>query len=99
VSQCRTLRHQGEGPGADIASYPDRGGTFTDCIATVPGQDDIVLKLLSVDPSNYKDAPVEAVRRVLEKATGRPYPKHERIPVDEIGKAPLQYLRVSRDSN
>jgi N-methylhydantoinase A/oxoprolinase/acetone carboxylase beta subunit len=66
----------------------DRGGTFTDCIATVPGQDDIVLKLLSVDPSNYKDAPVEAVRRVLEKATGKSYPKNEKIPVDEIGKLP-----------
>jgi hypothetical protein len=36
----------------------DRGGTFTDCIATdVPGREDIVLKLLSVDPSNYNDAP------------------------------------------
>jgi 5-oxoprolinase (ATP-hydrolysing) len=35
----------------------DRGGTFTDCIATnIPGEDDIVVKLLSVDPSNY-DAP------------------------------------------
>lgn len=36
----------------------DRGGTFTDCIATnVPGTEDIVVKLLSVDPSNYDDAP------------------------------------------
>ncbi|KAI1484920.1 Hydantoinase B/oxoprolinase-domain-containing protein [Biscogniauxia mediterranea] len=57
----------------------DRGGTFTDCVATVPGQDDIVVKLLSVDPSNYPDAPVEAIRQVLEKATGKPYPKGEKI--------------------
>jgi 5-oxoprolinase (ATP-hydrolysing) len=36
----------------------DRGGTFTDCIATdIPGREDIVVKLLSVDPSNYDDAP------------------------------------------
>lgn len=36
----------------------DRGGTFTDCIATnIPGKDDIVVKLLSVDPTNYDDAP------------------------------------------
>lgn len=36
----------------------DRGGTFTDCIATnIPGKEDIVVKLLSVDPSNYDDAP------------------------------------------
>ncbi|KAI1389951.1 Hydantoinase B/oxoprolinase-domain-containing protein [Hypoxylon trugodes] len=57
----------------------DRGGTFTDCVAFVPGQDDILIKLLSVDPSNYADAPVEAIRRVLEKATGKPYPKGQKI--------------------
>ncbi|KAK1999727.1 hydantoinase B/oxoprolinase [Colletotrichum falcatum] len=57
----------------------DRGGTFTDCVASVPGQDDILVKLLSVDPGNYPDAPVEAIRRVLEKATGREYPKGKKI--------------------
>ncbi|KAI0111067.1 hydantoinase B/oxoprolinase [Nemania sp. FL0031] len=57
----------------------DRGGTFTDCVASVPGQDDILIKLLSVDPSNYPDAPVEAIRRVLEKATGTSYPKGQKI--------------------
>lgn len=41
----------------------DRGGTFTDCIATdIPGKDDIVIKLLSVDPENYKDAPTVRMR-------------------------------------
>lgn len=35
----------------------DRGGTFTDCIATnLPGKEDIVVKLLSID-TNYDDAP------------------------------------------
>lgn len=38
---------------------PDRGGTFTDVWASLPGQPDVVLKLLSVDPSNYADAPTE----------------------------------------
>ncbi|KAH7166400.1 hydantoinase B/oxoprolinase [Dactylonectria macrodidyma] len=57
----------------------DRGGTFTDCVATVPGRDDILIKLLSVDPNNYPDAPVEAIRRVLEEATGRSYPRGEKI--------------------
>ncbi|KPM41857.1 Uncharacterized protein C11D3.15 [Neonectria ditissima] len=57
----------------------DRGGTFTDCVAVVPGQDDILIKLLSVDPNNYPDAPVEAIRRVLEQATGRSYPRGEKI--------------------
>jgi N-methylhydantoinase A/acetone carboxylase, beta subunit len=37
-----------------------RGGTFTDCVGN-PGtgrlEDDIVIKLLSEDPDNYKDAP------------------------------------------
>jgi 5-oxoprolinase (ATP-hydrolysing) len=37
----------------------DRGGTFTDIWATAPGQPDLVFKLLSVDPSNYDDAPTE----------------------------------------
>ncbi|KZF24691.1 hydantoinase B/oxoprolinase [Xylona heveae TC161] len=64
-------------PGIRIAI--DRGGTFTDCVASVPGQNDIVLKLLSVDPGNYPDAPVEAIRRVLERATGKSYPKGQKI--------------------
>lgn len=37
----------------------DRGGTFTDVWAKVPGQPDIVLKLLSVNPDAYDDAPAE----------------------------------------
>jgi 5-oxoprolinase (ATP-hydrolysing) len=43
---------------AGISIAIDRGGTFTDFIATdIPGREDIVVKLLSVDPSNYDDAP------------------------------------------
>ncbi|KAI8816179.1 Hydantoinase B/oxoprolinase-domain-containing protein [Fimicolochytrium jonesii] len=58
----------------------DRGGTFTDCIAFVPTKDGtspyktIVVKLLSVDPQNYPDAPREGIRRILELATGVPHP-------------------------
>ncbi|CAG8940265.1 unnamed protein product [Penicillium salamii] len=44
----------------------DRGGTFTDCICKVTNGDDILVKILSVDPKNYGDAPTEAIRRVLE---------------------------------
>ncbi|OIW26936.1 hydantoinase B/oxoprolinase [Coniochaeta ligniaria NRRL 30616] len=55
----------------------DRGGTFTDVHASVPGRDDIILKLLSVDPANYKDAPTEGIRRILELATGQPHPRGE----------------------
>lgn len=48
----------------------DRGGTFTDVLAIIPGQEDYVFKLLSVDPSNYPDANIEGIRRVLEHAHG-----------------------------
>ncbi|KAJ5514164.1 hypothetical protein N7463_003716 [Penicillium fimorum] len=44
----------------------DRGGTFTDCICKVINGDDILVKILSVDPKNYADAPTEAIRRILE---------------------------------
>jgi len=55
------------------------------CVASVPGKDDILIKLLSVDPANYLDAPVEAIRRVLEKATGRIYPKGQKISLRGVG--------------
>lgn len=50
-------------------TFVDRGGTFCDVWASVPNEPDIVLKLLSEDPANYKDAPTEGVRRVLELVT------------------------------
>jgi len=40
----------------------DRGGTFTDVWAKVPGRSDIVIKLLSVNPESYDDAPAEGRR-------------------------------------
>ncbi|KAJ0317094.1 hypothetical protein Brms1b_005127 [Colletotrichum noveboracense] len=52
----------------------DRGGTFTDVWASIPGQPDVVLKLLSVDPGNYDDAPAEGIRRVLEMVSGTTIP-------------------------
>lgn len=45
----------------------DRGGTFTDVFALCPGGEIKVLKLLSDDPSNYKDAPTEGIRRILSE--------------------------------
>ena len=46
----------------------DRGGTFTDVFAQVPGEPgSIVLKLLSEDPANYEDAPREGIRRILAR--------------------------------
>lgn len=40
---------------------------------------------VSQDPSNYKDAPVEGVRRVLEIATGDKYPRGEKLKTDKLG--------------
>ncbi|KAG7195632.1 uncharacterized protein KQ657_003399 [Scheffersomyces spartinae] len=62
----------------------DRGGTFCDVIAEIPGQEDYIFKLLSVDPLNYKDAPREGIRRVLERAHGRSIPKEEKLKLDSI---------------
>ena len=45
--------------------------------ATSPSR---VLKLLSEDPSNYKDAPREGIRRILEEVTGKSHPRD--APVD-----------------
>lgn len=45
----------------------DRGGTFTDVYAKCPGGKVRVMKLLSVDPANYEDAPREGIRRILEQ--------------------------------
>lgn len=44
----------------------DRGGTFTDIYAKCPNDEVRVMKLLSVDPTNYSDAPREGIRRILE---------------------------------
>ena len=44
----------------------DRGGTFTDVVATLPSGETVVSKLLSEDPQHYVDAPTEGIRRVLQ---------------------------------
>ncbi|KAI1268420.1 hydantoinase [Xylariaceae sp. FL1019] len=54
----------------------DRGGTFCDFWAHIPGKsDDLVFKLLSVSPDEYDDAPTEGIRQILEKATGATIPR------------------------
>src|SRR5699024_2362651 len=40
-------------------------GTFTDVFAVCPGNRIVTLKLLSSQPSQYSDAPFEAIRRIL----------------------------------
>ncbi|KAF4614298.1 hypothetical protein G7Y89_g15438 [Cudoniella acicularis] len=83
---------------AGIRISIDRGGTFTDYVASIPGQDDILVKLLSVDPNNYPDAPVEAIRRVLEKATGKCYPKGEKISLQGVSNSLKDLLHIGNQS-
>ncbi len=52
----------------------DRGGTFTDVIARRPDGSLETLKLLSDNPDLYKDAAVEAVRRLMGLGKGEPVP-------------------------
>ncbi|KAF2835628.1 hypothetical protein M501DRAFT_997761 [Patellaria atrata CBS 101060] len=65
----------------------DRGGTFTDCVGN-PGtgkmEDDVIIKLLSEDPSNYEDAPLEGIRRLLSKFTGKEIPRGEALDTSKI---------------
>ncbi|KAL4631017.1 5-oxoprolinase isoform X1 [Arapaima gigas] len=63
----------------------DRGGTFTDVFAHCPNGRERVLKLLSHDPQNYKDAPTEGIRRVLEEETGQTFPREEPLDPSLIG--------------
>lgn len=65
----------------------DRGGTFTDCIGN-PGtgrqEDDVVIKLLSVDPKNYPDAPLEGIRRLLEIFENKKIPRGTPLDISRV---------------
>ncbi|PLX42660.1 MAG: 5-oxoprolinase [Deltaproteobacteria bacterium] len=52
----------------------DRGGTFTDIVAFGPKGEERVVKLLSEDPANYPDAPLEGIRRVISLTADEPIP-------------------------
>ncbi|CAF0887500.1 unnamed protein product [Adineta ricciae] len=45
----------------------DRGGTFTDVVARTSDGKIVTMKLLSEDTEKYKDAPTEAIRRLLKQ--------------------------------
>jgi 5-oxoprolinase (ATP-hydrolysing) len=44
-----------------------------------------VIKLLSVDPSNYRDAPTEGIRRILEIFTREPISRDEKLDTALVG--------------
>jgi 5-oxoprolinase (ATP-hydrolysing) len=52
----------------------DRGGTFTDIVATSPDGKILVHKLLSENPERYPDAALQGVREILGLATDAPIP-------------------------
>eukprot|EP01117_Protostelium_nocturnum_P019752 TRINITY_DN8643_c0_g1_i6.p1 TRINITY_DN8643_c0_g1~~TRINITY_DN8643_c0_g1_i6.p1 ORF type:complete len:1265 (-),score=478.55 TRINITY_DN8643_c0_g1_i6:21-3815(-) len=66
----------------------DRGGTFTDVYAELPDGTHRVMKLLSVDPSNYKDAPREGIRRIISQ--------HEKVEIDKekVCASKIQWIRM-----
>ncbi len=47
-------------------------------------EDDVIIKLLSEDPSNYKDAPQEGIRRLLSKFTGKEVPRGQKLDTSKI---------------
>ncbi|KAI0171142.1 hydantoinase B/oxoprolinase [Pestalotiopsis sp. NC0098] len=61
----------------------DRGGTFTDCVGTLNGED-VVIKLLSEDPANYDDAPLEGIRRIMSHFLDHDIPRGEPLDTSKI---------------
>jgi len=55
----------------------DRGGTFTDIVARSPDGKLITHKLLSEDPSHYKDAAMHGIRQVLGLPENAPFPAEQ----------------------
>ncbi|KAL5638868.1 hypothetical protein ACGC1H_003282 [Rhizoctonia solani] len=82
-------------PDRSIRICADRGGTFCDVHASYPGDNpderkELVVKLLSQDPNNYRDAPTEGIRRVLEQVLGKSLPRGEKLNTDKI-----DFIRLS----
>ncbi len=61
----------------------DRGGTFTDCFGSMDGEH-VIIKLLSEDPANYDDAPLEGIRRIMSRFLKREIPRGEALDTTKI---------------
>ncbi|KAL0569343.1 hypothetical protein V5O48_012625 [Marasmius crinis-equi] len=83
-------------PDHSIRISADRGGTFCDLHASYADPEDpserkeLIVKLLSQDPANYKDAPTEGIRRILEQITGETIPRGKVLETSKI-----DYIRLS----
>ena len=62
----------------------DRGGTFTDIVAKNPDGKIIIHKLLSENPQQYPDAPVQGIKDVMGIGANDPLPG-DRIKVVKMG--------------
>ena len=64
--------------------YIDRGGTFTDIVAKTPQNKIIVHKLLSENPEQYLDAPIQGIRDLMGLTQDEPIPSAQ-IEVVKMG--------------
>ena len=64
--------------------YIDRGGTFTDIVAKTPHNEIILAKLLSENPEQYQDAPIQGIRDLMGIPQNQPIPT-EQIEVVKMG--------------
>ncbi|KAH8800283.1 putative 5-oxoprolinase [Xylogone sp. PMI_703] len=63
----------------------DRGGTFCDFWASIPGrEDDLIFKLLSQNPREYEDAPIEGIRQILEISSGEKIPRGTPLDITSV---------------
>ncbi|KAF7590075.1 hypothetical protein BBP40_003277 [Aspergillus hancockii] len=69
----------------------DRGGTFCDVLVQVEGDEELVFKLLSEDPQNYRDAPIEAIRRALVIIENRDIRAEEKLDGSRIASCRIGF--------
>lgn len=72
-----TQRSCGTMVGVTWQFWIDRGGTFTDIVARKPDGRLVTHKLLSENPSRYRDAAVAGIRELLGVAEDQPVPSAE----------------------
>jgi len=61
------------------------------------GKEEIV-KLLSVDPNNYDDAPLEGIRRLLEKFIGKKIDRKDKLDTSLIGQRTSEKCSADKKS-
>lgn len=54
--------------------WVDRGGTFTDIVGVSPSHQVVTLKLLSINPNQYRDASIAGIKKILELSDSQSIP-------------------------